>query len=117
LIIYGVAETLALKINRQEAYGPLIPAVGVTPWFLSGGLFPINVLPAGLEQISYALPWTHTLALMRYGLMEGADPGLANIWHLDSEPLMAALSTLYLAALAVVLLAVAFRVFNRKTVA
>src|SRR5438477_1392830 len=34
LIIYGIAETLALTINRQEAYGPLIPAIGVTPFFL-----------------------------------------------------------------------------------
>jgi ABC-2 type transport system permease protein len=115
LATYGLAEILALSVGRQEAYGPLIPAVGVTPWFLSGGLFPINVLPAGLEQISYVLPWTHTVALMRYGLMEGTDSGLANIWHMDSEALMAALSVIYLAALAVVLLAVAFRVFNRKT--
>jgi ABC-2 type transport system permease protein len=115
LATYGLAEMLALAVGRQEAYGPLIPAVGVTPWFLSGGLFPIDVLPAGLEQISYLLPWTHTLALMRYGLMEGSDAGLANIWHMDSEPLMAALSALYLAGLAVALLAMAVRVFNRKT--
>jgi ABC-2 type transport system permease protein len=117
LATYGLAEMLALAVGRQEAYGPLIPAVGVTPWFLSGGLFPIDVLPAGLEQISYLLPWTHTLALMRYGLMEGTDAGLANIWHMDSEPLMAALSALYLAGLAVALLALAVRVFNRKTMA
>ena len=117
LATYGLAEILALAVGRQEAYGPLIPAVGVTPWFLSGGLFPINVLPAGVEQISYALPWTHTLALMRYGLMEGSDPGLANIWHMDSEPLMAVFSLLYLAGLAIITLTLATRVFNRKTMA
>jgi ABC-2 type transport system permease protein len=36
LATYGLAEILALAVGRQEAYGPLIPAVGVTPWFLSG---------------------------------------------------------------------------------
>jgi hypothetical protein len=65
--------------------------------------------------VSYVLPWTHTLALMRYGLMEGADPGLANIWHMDSEPLMAALSVGVLGLTALAALALAVRVFNRKT--
>ncbi len=31
LTVYGLAETLALRIGRQEAYGPLIPAIGVSP--------------------------------------------------------------------------------------
>jgi hypothetical protein len=34
--IYGIAEILALQVNRQEAYAPLIAAVGVAPWFISG---------------------------------------------------------------------------------
>jgi ABC-2 type transport system permease protein len=67
LSIYGVAEVLALRIGRQEAYGPLIPAVGVTPWFLSGALFPITVLPAGIEQLTVLSPWTHTVAVLRHG--------------------------------------------------
>jgi ABC-2 type transport system permease protein len=46
LAVYGVAEILALRIGRQEAYGPLIPAIGVTPYFLSGALYPLSVLPA-----------------------------------------------------------------------
>ena len=117
LTTYGLAEILALSIGRQEAYGPLIPAVGVTPWFLSGALFPISVLPAGVEQVTLALPWTHALALMRYGLMEGTDPGLADIWHLDSELLMASLSLIVMAAFAAVMLALAVRVFYRKTMA
>ena len=115
LITYGIAETLALIVGRTEAYGPLIPAVGVTPWFLAGALFPISVLPAGVEHLVRALPWTHALALMRYGLMEGTDSGLTNIWHMDSAPLMAALSMATLAGMAVVSLAVAVQVFYRKT--
>ncbi len=117
LITYALAEVLALVVGRQEAYGPLIPAVGVTPWFLSGSLFPLSVLPPVVEQISLAFPWTHALALMRYGMMEGTDPGLANIWHMDSEPLMAALSLGVLVLMALGALALALRVFNRKTMA
>lgn len=117
LTTYALAEVLALTVARQEAFGPLIPAVGVTPWFLSGSLFPLNVLPPVIEQISLAFPWTHALALMRYGMMEGTDPGLANIWHMDSEPLMAALSLGVLMLMAFGALALAVRVFNRKTMA
>lgn len=117
LTIYGVAEVLALVIGRQEAYGPLIPAVGVTPWFLAGALFPLAVLPAGLEQLALALPWTHAIAVGRYGMMEGTPSGLGDIWHLDSEPLMAALSLGVLAGFAAVSLTVAIRVFAKRTLA
>ena len=115
LITYGIAETLALIVGRTEAYGPLIPAVGVTPWFLAGALFPISVLPAGVEHLVRALPWTHALALMRYGLMEGTDSGLTNIWHMDSAPLMATLSMATLVGMTVVSLLIAVQVFYRKT--
>lgn len=115
LTLYGVAETLALRINRQEAYGPLIPAIGVTPFFLSGGLYPLAVLPAGIEQAAYVLPWTHAVSLMRYGLMGGEASGLADIWHISNTPLAATLSTLVLAAMATGSLALASRVFVRAT--
>jgi len=117
LTTYAIAEVLALAVGRQEAFGPLIPAVGVTPWFLSGSLFPLNVLPPVIEQISLVFPWTHALAVMRYGMMENTDPGLANIWHMDSELLMAALSLGVLMLMAAGALALAVRVFNRKTMA
>lgn len=112
---YGFAEVLALSIGREDEYISLTPAVAIMPWFLAGSLFPISVLPAGLEQISLALPWTHALALLRFGLMEGSDPGLQAIWHLDSNALMASLSLAVLAAYAVVMLTLAVRVFHRKT--
>jgi ABC-2 type transport system permease protein len=115
LTIYGVAEVLALRIGRQEAYGPLIPAVGVTPWFLSGALFPISVLPAGIEQLAYLSPWTHAVAVLRYGFMQGTDPGLAAIWHLQSETAMAALSTAVLALFAATTIHLAVRAFRRAT--
>jgi ABC-2 type transport system permease protein len=115
LTIYGVAEILALRIRRQEAYGPLIPAVGVTPWFLSGALFPIAVLPAGIEQLALLSPWTHAVAVLRHGMMQGDDSGLAAIWHLESETAMAALSTAVLAVFAAVTVRIAVSAFHRAT--
>jgi len=117
LAIYGVAEILALSIGRQETYGPLIPAVGVTPWFLSGALFPIPALPAVLEVLSRALPWTHAVAVLRHGLMHGTDPGLDDIWGFGSQTAMASLSVAYLAGFAAVTLTLAVRVFRRTTIA
>lgn len=117
LTMYGVAEVLAQRVRRQEAYGPLIPAVGVTPWFLSGALFPIGVLPAGIEQLTLLSPWTHAVAVLRHGMMQGSDSGLAAIWHLDSEPAMAALSSLVLALFALTTLRLAVGAFHRATTA
>jgi ABC-2 type transport system permease protein len=117
LTIYGVAEILALRIGRQEAYGPLIPAVGVTPWFLSGALFPITVLPAGIEQFALVSPWTHAVAVMRHGMMQGDDSGLEAIWYLGSETAMAALSVTVLALFATLTLSLAVRAFQRATTA
>jgi ABC-2 type transport system permease protein len=115
LTMYGLAEALALRIGRQEAYGPLIPAIGVTPYFLSGALYPLSVLPAGIQQIGFLLPWTHAVALMRYGLMDDTNPRLDEIWHLGSDPLMAVLSTAVLAAYAALTLTIAVRTFKRTT--
>jgi ABC-2 type transport system permease protein len=114
LTVYGVAEILTVVV-RPELYGPLIPAIGVTPWFLSGSLFPLTVLPAGIEQLGLLLPWTHALALMRYGLMHGSPSGLHDIWHLGSPELMAVLSLLVLVGFAVASLGLAARVFKRAT--
>lgn len=115
LIVYGVAEFLALRINRQEAYGPLIPAIGVTPFFLAGALYPLSVLPTGLEQAAYVLPWTHAVALIRYGLMSGSPSGLLDIWGGRSELVAASLSGAVLVAMAAGSLALAARTFIRTT--
>lgn len=113
--IYGIAEILALRISRQEAYGPLIPAIGVTPYMLCGALFPISALPAGVEWFTRISPWTHTLAVMRHGMMQGTDSGLGDIWGLGSETTMAALSLGVLTLFAAATLTVAVRVFDRTT--
>lgn len=117
LTTYGLAESLALVIGRQDAYGPAIPAVGVTPFFLAGTLFPISALPAGFEQFSLALPWTHAVAVMRYGVMEGTDSGLSEIWGTHSEATMAAFSLVTLIGFTALSLTIALRVFKSKTLA
>jgi ABC-2 type transport system permease protein len=116
LATYGMAEALALAVGRQEAYGPLIPAVGVTPWFISGALFSLATLPAAVEAIALLLPWTHALAVMRFGIQPG-DPGLADIWGMSSNTVMATLSLAVLALYSLLTLAVANRLFFRKTIA
>lgn len=115
LTLFGIGETLAQKTGRPESYGPLIPAVGVTPYFLSGALYPLSVLPVGLRQAAYVLPWTHAVAVMRYGLMEHTNARLADVWHLHSQAGMAALSLLVLTAFAAASLTLAARTFVRST--
>jgi ABC-2 type transport system permease protein len=112
---YGIAEILALTIRSQEGYGPLIAAVGVTPWFLSGAVYPLAVLPAGVKYLAYLLPWTHSVALMRHGLMRGTDPGLDSIWGMQSNTTMAALSVAALLVFAAATLTLAVKVFQRTT--
>jgi len=114
---YGIAEVLALRISSQEAYGPLIAAVGVTPWFLSGAIYPLAALPLGVKYLAYLLPWTHAVAIMRHGLMQGTDPGLDSIWGMRSTGAMAALSLAALLIFAIATLALAVRVFDRTTTA
>jgi ABC-2 type transport system permease protein len=70
--MYGAAETLASRVPRQEEYIVRVPAIAILPWFLAGALFPIAALPMGLTWIAKALPLTHGLALMRYGLLGDA---------------------------------------------
>jgi ABC-2 type transport system permease protein len=111
--VYGIAETLALRIGRQEAYGPLIPAIGVTPWFLAGALFPISVLPTGVEHATLFSPWTHAVAVMHHGMMGEGGAGLVEIWGLQSTAGMAALSVAALGMFAAFTLRIAIRTFQR----
>jgi hypothetical protein len=61
------------------------------------------------------LPWTHAVALMRYGLMKGNPSGLTDIWHLSNESLAATLSIGALIVMAAVSLLAATRTFVRAT--
>ena len=114
--MYGVAETLANRMRKQEEYVGALPAVAIVPFFVAGSLFPISALPSWLATVAKLLPLTHALALMRYGLLDRHATGLRDIWGMSSGPAMAALSLAVVALYAVALLTLAVRVFNRTAV-
>jgi ABC-type multidrug transport system permease subunit len=114
--MYGIAETLANKIPTQEEYIGAVPAIAIVPWFFAGSLFPLAALPAALAAFAKVLPLTHTLALLRYGLVDPRGHGLRDIWGMHNVTMMAALSLLVVAAYAVLFTAVSVRVFKRAAV-
>jgi ABC-2 type transport system permease protein len=115
LALYGCAETLAHHLPRLEVYGPLIPAIGVTPFLVCGSYYPLSSLPGWVQAASKVLPWTHAVALIRYGTMGGGS-GLESIWHQTSQVEMALLSTAVLAAYAAFGLLLAVRSYRRTTI-
>ena len=114
---YGLAELLAYRITQPQIFGTLIPAIGATPYALCGAIYPLATLPAGVRQFAYVLPWTHAVAVLRYGLMGGSASGLHAIWHLRSNAEMALLSIAVLAAFAALTVGLALRAFERATLA
>jgi ABC-2 type transport system permease protein len=112
---YSLAELLAYRIRQPQIFGTLIPAIGATPWALCGAIYPIAALPAGVKQFALALPWTHCVAVLRYGLMGPSASGLRAIWHMHSELEMALLSVAVLLAFAILTVALALRAFSRAT--
>ena len=114
--MYGAAETLANRVAKQEEYVGALPAIAIVPWFFAGSLFPISALPAWLAALAKALPLTHALALMRYGVIDGRATGLHDIWGMSNASAMAALSLAVVAAYAALLLSVSIRTFTRAAV-
>ena len=87
---------------------------GATPYALCGAI-PLATLPAGIKQFALVLPWTHCVAVLRYGLMGPSASGLHAIWHLHSQLEMALLSTTVLLAFATLIVGLALRAFRRAT--
>jgi ABC-2 type transport system permease protein len=116
VFMYAVAEILANRIPTQEEYVGLTPVVAILPWFLAGSLFPLTALPGWLAAVARALPTTHTLALLRYGVLGHGSTGLHDIWGIGSSTADAALSLLVLAGWAVLATAASIRVFKRSAV-
>jgi ABC-2 type transport system permease protein len=112
---YGLAEYLAYTVTQPQTFGTLIPAIGATPYALCGAIYPLATLPEGVRQLALVLPWTHAVALMRYGLMGPRASGLVEIWHMHSYTAMALLSLVVLAAFAGLTVALAMRAFRRST--
>lgn len=116
IAMYGAAEILANRLHTQEEYIGALPGVAIVPYFFAGGLFPISALPAWLTVVAKALPITHVLALMRYGIVDHRGQGLHDIWGMTNTTAMAALSLAVVVAFAAVLTVVSVRVFNRAAI-
>jgi ABC-type polysaccharide/polyol phosphate export permease len=113
-IMYGLAETLSVRLPTPEDYIGAIPVVAIVPFFLAGSLFPITALPHWLEAVAKVRPLTQALALFRYGLTPHSGvTALHNIWGLHSAPTMAALSMAVLVLYALVISNGAIRLFTR----
>jgi ABC-2 type transport system permease protein len=112
---YGLAELLAYRITQPQVFGTLIPAIGATPYALCGAIYPLSTLPEGVRQLALILPWTHAVALLRYGFIGPRASGLGQIWHLQSDTVMALLSLAVLTAYAALTISFAMRAFTSST--
>jgi ABC-2 type transport system permease protein len=116
VFMYGVAETLASKVTKQEDYVGATPAVAVLPFFFAGALYPISAMPAVLTAIAKVFPLTHALALMRYGFIDPSGMDLHQIWGMHDITVEAWLSLAVIAVWALALTAISIRVFSRSAV-
>jgi ABC-type multidrug transport system permease subunit len=116
VFMYGVAETLAARINKQEEYIGATPALAILPFFFAGALYPIAAMPGALTTIAKFMPLTHALALMRYGLVDPSGKGLHQIWGSGNTTVEAWLSLAVVALFAAALAAVSIRVFSKSVV-
>jgi ABC-2 type transport system permease protein len=116
VFMYGLAETLASKVSKQEEYIGATPVVAILPFFLAGALFPIGAMPGFLATIAKFMPLTHALALMRYALVDPSGKGLHDIWGMSNVTLEAWLSLAVVALFAAALTAISIRVFTRSAV-
>jgi ABC-2 type transport system permease protein len=116
VFMYGVAETLASRVTKQEDYVGATPAVAILPFFFAGALYPIGAMPGVLTAIAKAFPLTHALALMRYGFIDPSGKGLHDIWGMHSVTAEAWLSLAVVGLWALALTAISIRVFSRSAV-
>lgn len=114
--MHGVAEILAARIAKQEEYVGAAPPVALVPWFFAGSFFRITAMPIGLTWFARALPLTHALALLRYGLVDHRATGLDDVWGMHNTTVMAMLSLAVVAAFAALMLGLAMRVFSRAAI-
>ncbi|HUJ35504.1 MAG TPA: ABC transporter permease [Solirubrobacteraceae bacterium] len=116
VFMYGLAETLASRVSKEEEYIGATPAVAILPFFLAGALFPISAMPGFLTTIAKFLPLTHALALMRYAFVDPSGKGLHDIWGMSNVTVEAWLSLAVVAVFAAALTAISIRMFSRSAV-
>jgi ABC-2 type transport system permease protein len=116
VFMYGLAETVASRVSKEEDYVGAVPVLAILPFFFAGALFPISAMPGALTDIAKIMPLTHALALMRYGFIDPSGTGLHDIWGMHSVTTEAWLSLAVVALYAVALTAIAIRAFGRSAV-
>jgi ABC-type multidrug transport system permease subunit len=116
VFMYALAETVATRVSKEEDFVGATPVLAILPFFFAGALFPIGVMPSVLTAIAKAMPLTHALALMRYGIVDASGRGLHEIWGISNVTVEAWLSLAVVGLFAAVLLVVSVRVFARSTV-
>jgi ABC-2 type transport system permease protein len=116
VFMYGLAETVASRVSKEEDYVGATPVLAILPFFFAGALFPISAMPGALTDIAKVMPLTHALALLRYGLIDPSGRGLHDIWGMHNVTTEAWLSLAVVAAYAVALTAIAIRAFERAAV-
>jgi ABC-type polysaccharide/polyol phosphate export permease len=114
--MHGGAEILAARLPTQEEYVGAAPPIALLPWFFAGSFLPITAMPIGLTWLARFLPLTHALALMRYGLVDPQGRGLHDIWEMSNTTVMAWLSVAVVVGFALLMTALAVRVFTRSAV-
>ncbi|HEX5225198.1 MAG TPA: ABC transporter permease [Solirubrobacteraceae bacterium] len=117
VFMYGLAETVASRVHKEEDYVGATPVLAILPFFFAGALFPISAMPAALTTIAKLLPLTHALALMRYGFVDPSGRGLHDIWGMGNATTEAWLSLGVVALFAAALVTISVRVFARSAVA
>ncbi len=116
VFMYGLAETVASRVSKEEDYVGATPVLAILPFFFAGALFPISAMPGALTDIAKAMPLTHALALLRYGFIDPSGQGLHDIWGMHSVTTEAWLSVAVVASYATALTAIAIRAFTRSSV-
>jgi ABC-2 type transport system permease protein len=114
--MHSVAEILAARIPKQEEYVGAAPAIALVPWFFAGSFFRITSMPIGLTWLARALPVTHALAVLRYGLVDRRGQGLHDIWGMHNTTAMAGLSLAVVAAFALGTLRLSVKIFTGAAV-
>jgi ABC-2 type transport system permease protein len=116
VFMYGLAETVASRVSKEEDYVGATPVLAILPFFFAGALFPISAMPGALTDIAKVMPLTHALALLRYGFIDPSGRGLHDIWGMHNVTTEAWLSVAVVAVYAVALTAIAIRAFERAAV-
>jgi len=116
VFMYGLAETVASRVTKEEDYVGATPVLAILPFFFAGALFPISAMPGALTAIAKVMPLTHALALLRYGFIDPSGKGLHDIWGMSNVTTEAWLSLAVVALFAAALTVISIRVFSRSAV-